>query len=108
MYFKDAYTQQPAAGTRTPGCSTGTQFPPAWPEGYVSIHPFTHSGSGQISCLIRASRRVSVFLSAQGHDQAHVTGGGTKRPDGMFVFSMVDNIVVPNTPGEFVVSWRWE
>jgi hypothetical protein len=60
-----------------PGCSTGTQFPPPWPQGY-------------------------------GHDQAHVANGATKRPDGMFVYSLVDKIVVPKTPGDYVVSWRWD
>ena len=44
---------------------------------------------------------------SQGHDQAHVASGGVKRPDGMFVYSLVDNIVVPKTPGDYILSWRW-
>ena len=35
MYHKNAYEHEPGAPTRTPGCSTGTQFPPPWKEGYV-------------------------------------------------------------------------
>ena len=70
QYYRDVYEHQPGAPTRTPGCSTGTQFPPPWKEGY-------------------------------GHDQAHVANGGTSRPDGMFVYSMVDNIHVPNAPGDY-------
>ena len=77
QYYRDVYEHQPGAPTRTPGCSTGTQFPPPWKEGY-------------------------------GHDQAHVANGGTSRPDGMFVYSMVDNIHVPNAPGDYVLSWRWD
>ena len=77
QYYRDVYEHQPDAPTRTPGCSTGTQFPPPWKDGY-------------------------------GHDQAHVSSGGTKRPDGMFVYSMVDNILVPEKPGDYVISWRWD
>eukprot|EP01043_Picozoa_sp_COSAG02_P014291 COSAG02_NODE_587_length_19920_cov_78.898693_3_plen_234_part_00 len=77
QYYRDVYEHQPGAPTRTPGCSTGTQFAPPWKEGY-------------------------------GHDQAHVANGGTSRPDGMFVYSMVDNIHVPDAPGDYVLSWRWD
>lgn len=73
-----AYEVQPGAAQRTPECPTGLQFPNLWDEGY---------GDGG-NCLY-----------PQGANSPHC------KP---YLWTMVDKVRVPTTPGDYYISFRWD
>jgi hypothetical protein len=92
------YWIDPEAPKKTPRCPTGVQFPPAWPQGY-GYGTEVSAGTVGMGCDCCATLTVDRCC-----EQWFAPGGGWGKADGMY--SLVDNIRVPEQKGEYVLAWR--
>jgi len=92
--YSKAYWVDPDAKTKTPSCSTGTQFAPPAPGiyGYQTVYSPPKAEGESID---------EVFEGEPSHD--HIVEGKS----GM-TYSLVDKVRVPEQTGEYILSFRWD
>lgn len=94
--FSTPYWVDPEAKTKTPACSTGTQFVPPHPAIY---------GYGTKYNMPTADAEDELVQEVVDGTPDHVHELQGK---GGMTYSLVDKVRVPEQTGEYILSWRWD